>query len=208
MIQFHRTPGILHRLYPSLVWHKETTAKELFLTFDDGPHPDITPWVLSQLEAYEAKATFFCVGENLMKYTPTAQQIFQKGSLIANHTHNHLKGWKTNNQSYLENIQLCEKAIDQVFSQKKLLFRPPYGRIKRSQINQIGAAYQIIMWSHLSWDFDKSLNLSKAINAMKKVKNGSIVVFHDSEKSFQNLKRLLPQMLSYWSANGFRFALL
>ncbi|MEM6830761.1 MAG: polysaccharide deacetylase family protein, partial [Bacteroidota bacterium] len=181
----------MQKLYPSLVWKKNTENKELYLTFDDGPHPVITPWVLEQLDKVNAKATFFCVGENLEKYEDVAIETLRRGNLIANHTHNHLKGWKTSDEVYINNIEQCERIIQRISPQKNPLFRPPYGRIKKGQINSIKPHYDLIMWSHLSWDFDPKLAIRKSIRAMKKADSGSIIVFHDSKKSFQNLKKLL-----------------
>lgn len=207
MIQFHKTPRILEAAFPSLVWRRKSTS-EIFLTFDDGPHPEITPWVLEELKKVNAKATFFCVGENLESQAELAKKIVEEGHLVANHTYNHLKGWKVDNQTYLENVVQCDKAIESIQSNKNKLFRPPYGRIKKSQIENLVSNYEIIMWSHLSWDFDRKLDIEKSIKNLKKASPGSIVVFHDSEKAFNNLKILLPQMLAHWYSLNYKFSTL
>ncbi len=203
MIQIHRTPMILEKIYPSLTWRRDSND-ELFLTFDDGPHPEITSWVLEELDKYQAKATFFCVGENLNSQSKIVNRMVEKGHLLANHTQNHLKGWKVNNNDYVENVLECEAEIRKIQEQKRQLFRPPYGRIKKSQIEKLKSQYEIIMWSHLSWDFDNNLNASVAIKNLKKARPGSIIVFHDSEKAFKNLKKILPEILPYWTSLHYR----
>lgn len=203
MIQVHHTPKFVRRLYPSLTW-KKSSKDTLFLTFDDGPHPEITPWVLEKLDKFDAKATFFCVGENIDKYPDIAKKTNKKGHLLSNHTYHHLKGWKVNKTHYLEDVSACQNSINKIIPNKKMLFRPPYGRIKRNQIQALALDYEIIMWSHLSWDFDPSLNIKQAFRSMKKVSPGSIVVFHDSEKANKNLRDLLPELLDYWTEKGFK----
>ena len=205
MIQFHKTPILVRKLYPSLVWEKPSDD-EIFLTFDDGPHPDITPWVCDQLKKVNGKATFFCVGENIEKYEQTSRDAMAAGHVIANHTNNHLKGWSTRNKLYFDNVLLCDEKLRQFGMESKNLFRPPYGRISRSQIRELEKKYRIVMWSHLSWDFDKSLNRALAIRNLKKAGPGSIIVFHDSEKAFGNLQNILPEMLEFWISRGFRLS--
>ncbi len=192
-------PVILQQLMPSYTWKVDTEDKQLFLTFDDGPHPEITPWVLGQLKEFGAKATFFCVGDNVRKYPEVYQQILKENHAVGNHTFHHLNGWKTETSDYLKDVSLAENYI------QSNLFRPPYGRIKRSQAKQLAAKYRIIMWDRLSMDYLAQLNTEESLAQMKKVKKGSIVVFHDSEKAFQNLKVLLPQLLSYYQQQGFSF---
>lgn len=192
-------PVILQQLMPSYTWKVDTEDKQLFLTFDDGPHPEITPWVLAQLKEFGAKATFFCVGDNVRKYPHIYEQILKENHAVGNHTFHHLNGWKTETSDYLKDVSLAENYI------QSNLFRPPYGRIKRSQAKQLAAKYRIIMWDRLSMDYLAQLNTDESLEQMKKVKKGSIVVFHDSEKAFQNLKILLPQLLSYYQQQGFSF---
>jgi peptidoglycan/xylan/chitin deacetylase (PgdA/CDA1 family) len=194
----YRIPTILQRLFPNYTWKVKTNDKQLFLTFDDGPHPEITPWVLEHLSIFGAKATFFCVGDNVRKYPKTYRQIIAEGHQTGNHTYHHLKGWTTDDLTYFADVKKAEEYIN------SNLFRPPYGRIKSSQGAMLNKDYKIIMWDHLSCDYEKKLNIDYSIEQMKKVKNGSIVVFHDSEKSFENLKQLLPQLLAYYCSEGFQ----
>jgi peptidoglycan/xylan/chitin deacetylase (PgdA/CDA1 family) len=192
-------PALLPKLFPHWIWRGSKDHKTIFLTFDDGPHPEITPWVLKTLESYEAKATFFCVGENAQKYPHIIQLIKDQGHEIGNHTHNHLKGWQYSKQQYIDNII---KATEWLPGN---LFRPPYGRIRFSQANRLRKmGLKIVMWSLLSCDYDPKLNREYSLKKMiKHSKNGSIVVFHDSEKAFENLKFLLPRYLEFLTQNGF-----
>ena len=188
-----KSPIILKKLFPSLTWEIETKKKEIFLSFDDGPHPEITPWVLDCLNKYNAKATFFCVGENVCNYPETFKNIINNGHSVGNHSYNHLNGWKTKNSQYYNNIEEAGKFID------SSLFRPPYGRITPSQINKLKNSYSIIMWSVLTYDFDKDISNEQCFrNSIISTKPGSIVVFHDSKKSFDNLKYALPKFLDHF----------
>ncbi len=191
-------PRVLISLFPSCTWKVKTWDKVLYLTFDDGPHPQITPWVLEQLNAYHAQATFFCVGDNVRKYPTVYQQILDANQAVGNHTMHHVKGWKLSDEAYLENIHQAASLI------QSKLFRPPYGRIKPSQLEKLKLDYKVIMWSKLSRDYDSGLNLKQSLEAMKQVKAGDIIVFHDSEKAYPQLRQLLPQLLDYYSACGYR----
>lgn len=172
--------------------------KEIFLTFDDGPHPEITPWVLSLLEKYGFKATFFCVGDNVRKYPETYQQIIAAGHRTGNHTFNHLKGWKTSLDEYISNVQECRELVD------SNLMRPPYGRITKAQTSRLIREYEIIMWTLLSGDFYHGLDCAKAIDKMiRKTSAGQIVVFHDSVKAERNLKEILPPYLEFLSRESY-----
>jgi len=190
-------PHVLIRLFSSCTWKVNTRDKELYLTFDDGPHPQITPWVLQQLQAYNAKATFFCVGENVQKFPEIYAQILAGQHAVGNHTMQHIKGWKVSKQAYLDNIQQAASYI------KSNLFRPPYGQIKWSQLRALSKQYKIVMWSLLSRDYDKHLAISESLTAMKLASAGDIIVFHDSEKAFEQLKQLLPPLLAYYQEQGF-----
>ncbi|MCP4460545.1 MAG: polysaccharide deacetylase family protein [Cytophagales bacterium] len=193
----------MQKMYPNFVWEVETNKKEIFLTFDDGPVPEVTEFVLEELKKYDAKATFFCVGENLKKYPDVAKQVVIEGHAIGNHTFNHLKGWRTNNHTYHQNVLKCEEQLKE-FHQDKLLFRPPYGRIKRAQAKAL-SNYKIVMWNRLSWDFGKNLNHKKAIHYLTDASPGSIFVFHDNKKSFKNMSVLLPVVLKYYKERDFEF---
>lgn len=185
---------------PSLTWKVKNHDKKIYLTFDDGPHPTITPWVLQTLAQYHAKATFFCVGDNVRKFPETYAQILQAGHRTGNHTFNHVNGWRTKNRLYYKNIEMAASLI------KSNLFRPPYGRITATQSRALKKNYQIVMWDVLTCDFDKNLNVEVALdNCIRLTEEGSIVVFHDSEKAAANMMRMLPSMLSHFSEKGFTF---
>ena len=199
MFYFVKTPGWLKRVYNSCVWKMPVTEKVIYLTFDDGPHPVVTPYVLAELDKYNAKATFFCIGKNVVANAGVYEQIIQKGHATGNHTYNHLNGWKTNDDHYLDNITAAGKCI------VSHLFRPPYGRIRRSQMRKL-SEMKIIMWTVLSGDFDTGISNEKCLdNVLKNTARGSIVVFHDSEKAFENLRYALPKVLEYFSEEGYRF---
>lgn len=192
-------PQFIKYIAPSYTWWAKTSQKAIFLTFDDGPHPEITPWVLEELDKYNAKASFFCVGENVLKFPEIYQKILDKGHVVGNHTFNHLKGWETNNKGYFENIEKAGTFI------KSNYFRPPYGKMKPSQANYLKNKFELVMWSHLSRDYDAELNIGESLHAMKKAKPGAILVFHDSQKSISNLQQLLPELLHYFNEKGYSF---
>lgn len=200
MMYLVKTPEIIKPLGKNLVWNVSTTEKVLFLTFDDGPIPEITPWVLNVLDQYNAQATFFCVGDNVKKHPDVFQQVLDAGHLVGNHTMHHLNGWKTKYYSYLKNTLECKNRVD------SNLFRPPYGKITRQQSVCLRQRFQIIMWDVLSGDFDQSISPEKCFqNVVTHAEEGSIVVFHDSIKAFGNLKHALPQTLEHFAKKGFRF---
>ncbi len=193
-------PHLLRWIFPNYTWKVKTTKKVVYFTFDDGPHPEITLWVLEQLAVYNAKATFFMVGENIVKHPEIFEQVKQKGHQIGNHTFNHLNGWKTNNDEYFQNMERCQQLT------KTNLFRPPYGRIKNSQAKHISKTHKIIMWNRLSRDYDINLNIQESLKAMKLLPaNGAIFVFHDSEKAFKNIQIILPQLLQFYKEEGYEF---
>jgi len=212
-MHFFTVPSTIQWLIPSCTWRKEGQGKVIYLTFDDGPHPEITSWVMEELKKHQIKATFFCVGNNLRKHTATAKQLLTEGHQIGNHTMHHIKGWKHNNGDYLKDVENCDTEIREIYGQLDIkkaqprLFRPPYGQIKPSQIKLLRTkGYEIIQWSDLSCDYDKHLNCEKSLSAMvKNAKPGSIVVFHDSEKAEHQLKQILPSYLEAMLAEGFTF---
>ncbi|MEQ6169042.1 polysaccharide deacetylase family protein [Ekhidna sp. MALMAid0563] len=201
MMRFYKTPWFTRLWYPSLTWNIPS-QDSIYLTFDDGPTPEVTDWVLEQLNQVEAKATFFCLGKQLEEHPEIGKRIISQGHQIGNHTYSHLKGWKTKDAHYLEDVRLGEEVMKEVGVTNNL-FRPPYGRIRKSQIKKLDL--QTIMWSHLSWDFDSNLNVNKSIAQLKRAKPGSILVFHDSQKCFDNLQIILPEILSHFQAKGFKF---
>lgn len=192
---------LLASLTKNLIWSVKTDKKEVFLTFDDGPIPVVTPWVVETLEKYKAKATFFCVGDNVKKNQDVYKLILDKGHKIGNHTMNHLNGWTNFNKTYFENIEKCDNLIH------SNLFRPPYGKIKPTQINYLKKKYKIIMWDVLTKDYDESLAGEDCFEKVhKNCKPGSIVVFHDSLKAEKRLRIALPKTLDYLSKEGYTFS--
>ncbi len=197
---FIKSPSILKIIFPSLKWDIKTNNKDIYLTFDDGPNPEMTTQVLEILDQYNAKATFFCVGENVLMFPDTFNSIISKGHQVGNHSYNHLNGWKVSNSDYFDNIEKASKLI------KSNLFRPPYGRITPSQVSTLKANYSIIMWSVLTFDFDKKVSKEMCFkNSIVKTTPGSIVVFHDSEKAADNLLFALPLFLKHFADKGFTF---
>jgi peptidoglycan/xylan/chitin deacetylase (PgdA/CDA1 family) len=187
-------------MYPDFIWRIPEKEKTIYLTFDDGPIPEVTPWVLEQLEKYDAKATFFCVGENITKHPEVFSQILKHGHSVGNHTYNHLNGWKTQQEEYFANFEDFEKQ------QTTVLFRPPYGRIKKKQAIEILKTHKIIMWSVLTKDYSSSISEEKCLkNAIKNTSSGSIVLFHDSLKANRNLYYALPRFLEHFSKQGYTF---
>jgi peptidoglycan/xylan/chitin deacetylase (PgdA/CDA1 family) len=192
------SPWWLRIFYPSLVWEKQTHDNTVYLTFDDGPHPEITPWVLHQLNERNCDATFFCIGENVTKYPDTFALIKESGHQVGNHTQHHKSGFKSSTVEFVGDTAECQRLVN------SRLFRPPYGCITRSQIKTLKRDYDIVMWTVVSGDFDQNLNMGKAKEALEKnTKSGSIIVFHDSEKALSNLKELLPWYLDLLAKKGY-----
>ena len=199
-MKFIRPPFALRKIYPQLVWRVPTREPSVFLTFDDGPIPVLTPFILDTLKAHQIKATFFCVGENTLKYPELFQRIQTEGHRIGNHSHNHLNGWKTPNTNYFQNV---EKANVHIQSN---LFRPPYGRIRHSQIEQLKKHYQLIMWDVLSYDYHPKVTPEQCLNnVLRKTRNGSILVFHDNLKAQRNVEYALPKAIQLLHQRGFNF---
>jgi peptidoglycan-N-acetylglucosamine deacetylase len=217
-----KTNALIKKLFSNYIWSIPNSDNKIYLTFDDGPTPEITEWVLDELNKHKAKATFFCIGNNIEKHPTIFEKVINNGHAVGNHTFNHLNGWKTSTENYLENVNLCQRALEvgsrksevqnlkptsEVYNLKSEIFRPPYGKIKTSQskkLQQLG--YKIIMWDILSADFDNKITPEKCLeNVLKNVESGSIIVFHDSIKAFPNLKYTLPKALKYWTEKGFVF---
>ena len=198
-----KTPFWLRAFYPNCTWNIPSKDKVIYISFDDGPHPEVTPFVLEQLKAFNAKATFFCIGNNVLKHPNIYESILSEGHKVGNHTYDHLNGWKTDTDVYIENIKDAANLIE------SNLFRPPYGRISKKQIKAIkqttSLPNQIIMWDVLSADFDLKLNGEDcARNVIKHTKPGSIIVFHDSQKAWDRVLVALPIVLAYFSKLGYR----
>ena len=187
-------PALIRWLYRSCVWQMPSAEPAVYLTFDDGPHPEITPWVLEQLRKWNVRATFFCIGARVVQYPEIMAQILQEGHTVGNHTHTHLNGWKATDKVYLQDIEQAREFIPSG------LFRPPYGRIRQSQIKELVHSFgdRVVMWSLLSGDFDRSLSGEQCMrNVLTTIRSGDIVVFHDSEKAWERLEYCLPRILAY-----------
>ncbi len=202
-----KTNSLIKKIFSKYTWDIPNTENKIYLTFDDGPMSEITEWVLNQLKKHNAKATFFCIGNNIEKYPDVFAKVISEGHCVGNHTFNHLNGLKTSTEEYLENANLCKASISNLQAATCNLFRPPYGKIKASQakkVKQLG--YKIIMWDVLSADFDISISPEKCLeNVLNNVKSGSIIVFHDSVKAFPNLEYTLPKTLKILTKRGFVF---
>lgn len=200
----HRVPFFIPLLYPSLVWRMPPENKSLYLTFDDGPIPGPTEFVLDVLAKNKIKATFFCIGDNIRKYPSVFARLLEEEHCVGNHTFNHLSGWSTENSRYLENIQQFETTVGEK-QKSSLLFRPPYGRIKRSQIKAL-PDLKIIMWDVLSFDFNKNLSPEKCLkNTVAATRDGSIIVFHDSLKAERNMTYAFPRFVDHFLQAGYQF---
>ncbi len=187
-------------MLPQLVW-RYVHSKRIFLTFDDGPIPEATPYVLDTLAQYDAKATFFCVGENIEKHPEIYQRILDEGHAVGNHTYNHLNGWHTPTTEYIDNVKKAEPLIE------SNLYRPPYGKLKPSQYRALKDKYKIIMWDVLSLDYDSTVSADRCKSiVLEHSKPGSIIVMHDSLKSIDKLKLILPSIIESWLANGWELA--
>lgn len=199
---FVKAPRILKKLYPqNLIWKRDSKDK-VYLTFDDGPHDTATTFVLKELQKYNAKATFFCIGQNVMTLPKVYEQIIKDGHKIGNHTHSHPNGWKMSTKKYLQNIKNAQHFID------SNLFRPPYGRIRRRQAEEIKKlGFQIILWDVLSGDFDTHISPQKCWeNIEQNIEPGSIVVFHDSSKAWERMQYALPLTLAFCKEKGWEMA--
>ena len=203
MFYISKMPKWVGKLFPGSIWELPQEKKTIFLTFDDGPHPLSTPFVLDELRRYNAEATFFCIGKNVVENPIVFNRIIKEGHAIGNHTYNHLDGWKTDKTRYLQNILKAKKYIN------SNLFRPPYGRITRIQKNDLkmlNEPFKIVMWSVLSCDFDKNISPEQCCKiVLKNTNNGSLIVFHDSEKANERMRYALPIVLKYFSERGYLF---
>lgn len=192
-------PKTLRALYPQCLWNLPNSENKIYLTFDDGPTPELLPFILETLDKFNVRATFFCVGENIRKYPQLFDELLAKHA-VGNHTFNHMNGWKSANYSYYKNI----KKFDEVY--RSPLFRPPYGRIKRTQAKHISKQYKIIMWDVLSYDYSNNTSPKKCLaNVVKNVKSGSVIVFHDNKKAQKNVIYALPRAIGHLLRKGFIF---
>jgi peptidoglycan-N-acetylglucosamine deacetylase len=192
----HKVPFFVPRLFPRFTWHRDRREPNVFLTFDDGPVPGITDKVLDLLEGHNAKATFFMVGDNVRKNPALAREVLSAGHQIGNHTFRHLNGTKTENLKYLNDFSSCQMEIEDVLGISPRYFRPPYGRINKPQAAAVRKTHEIIMWDVLSGDYDPGLTVETAVNkTLGHMKNGSIVVLHDQEKTISKTPRILEEVL-------------
>jgi peptidoglycan/xylan/chitin deacetylase (PgdA/CDA1 family) len=207
-IRTYKFPKWLKGFYPKAIWDFSVKAgdvspkKSIYLTFDDGPNPKTTPWLLELLDKHKAKATFFCLGKNVRDHADLFQEIIAKGHAVANHSMHHLNGWQTKKEEYVNDVMEAQQYIP------SNLFRPPYGRMKKGQHRAIKAlGLTTVFWSHITYDFDAKLSSENRTKRTKKaVKNGAILVFHDSEKAFPQLQKELPKLLDYAQKEGFHFS--
>lgn len=208
-----KIPRLVKKLYPTRIWDGPRNGKNLYLTFDDGPIPEITPWVLEELRKFNAKATFFCIGDNVRKHPEVFRQVIKEGHAVGNHTFNHLNGWKTDTQEYVSNSEKGREVMAKQLadipkaSPDVRLFRPPFGKIRTKQAGALESnGYKIVMWDVLSLDYDPKVSGEKCVlNVTKHAKNGSIIVFHDSLKAEKNLKYALPRVLNHFRELGYTF---
>ncbi len=193
-----QVPNFIKKRARVLIFRRNKLKKNIYLTFDDGPNPIVTPLILDILEKYNCKATFFCVGENVTKYPEIYQEIIKRGHSVGNHTYNHLKGFRTPTKKYIENVEKADKIINSRW------FRPPYGRITPIQIHKLKKKYKLVMWDIITYDYDKKISPNKIIKEIEnKSRNGSIVVFHDSIKAKKNVLATLPKALEFWNTSGY-----
>lgn len=193
-------PVWIRGFFRDVTWRKNPNRKTLYLTFDDGPIPGVTPWVLEMLDHYKIKATFFCVGENVQKHPDIYQDILRKGHRTGNHTFNHKRGFLNDTESYIANV---EKAAEYIESD---LFRPPHGDLKLSQVRILKRKYEIVQWDVISRDYNMDLPKEKVLEIVKKYsRNGSIIVFHDSMKAEENMKYAMPRAVEYFMNLGYSF---
>lgn len=200
---------LIKQLYPGAIWRMDKEENKIYLTFDDGPVPGVTDWILDLLKESNIKATFFCVGVNVEKNPELFQRIIDEKHSIGNHTYDHLNGWKSDKDEYLKNVDLCEKTFKKHSINNSRLFRPPYGKLKQSHISYLKSHYSIIMWDVLSGDYDAKTSPEKCLeNLTVHVRNGSIIVFHDSYKAEAKLKYALPLFIKYAVEKGYSFEML
>ena len=196
-------PVFLRPLFGRVTWRVKTDSRLIYLTFDDGPVPEVTPRVLDILDHYGWKATFFCVGENVHKYPELYQEILRRGHHVGNHSYNHVRGFRLSVKDYVANVKKASELID------SKLFRPPHGRIRFSQIKALRKDYQIVMWDVITYDYDKKKSPEAIFNIIRRyLRKGSIVVFHDSIKAEENVLSVLPKALAYWKEQNYQYGLL
>lgn len=204
----HYSPFWVKKIFPVRIWDYASLSveKSIYLTFDDGPVPEVTPWVLEVLKKYDVKATFFCVGNNIQKYPYLLETIHEQGHTIGNHTFNHKNGFNTPIQEYIQDILLTQDTLNKILPYQTPYFRPPYGRLTFSQARHIAKTHKIVMWSVLSGDFDTQISGETVLQkTLQYTKPGSVVVFHDSIKAFSRLEYALPRYIEECLNMGYTF---
>ena len=192
-----KTPRLVKKLFPTYLWNKSRSKPNVYFTFDDGPIPEVTPWILDLLAAYDMQGTFFCVGDNVRKHPMIYDRLISEGHTVGNHSYSHKSGWSSEVGDYLNDIELCSSFVE------SNLFRPPYGRLKPQQAQSLRGKYKIVMWDILSGDFDINITAEQCYqNVIQHIKAGSIIVFHDNVKSFATLKEVLPRVIQYCVDQG------
>jgi peptidoglycan/xylan/chitin deacetylase (PgdA/CDA1 family) len=199
-MHFVRPIFILKYIYPEAIWREDKNKNNIYLTFDDGPIPEITPWILDCLKEKNVKASFFCVGENIKKHPEIFNRLLDEGHVVGNHTYNHLRGWNTENKDYFDNINQCQELT------RTNLFRPPYGRARKSQMKELAKDFKIVMWDVLTGDYDQEITPYECYkNCIDTTRNGRIIVFHDNIKAINNVKYALPKSIDYLIEQGYQF---
>lgn len=192
-----KTPKLIRKIFPNYLWNKSRKKPFVYFTFDDGPIPEVTPWVLDTLREYNMHGTFFCVGDNVRKHSDIYNRLIEEGHSVGNHSYSHKSGWSTDAEKYLDDVQLCGSFV------QSNLYRPPYGRLRPQQAEALRDEYQIVMWDVLSGDFDQNISAEQCYqNVIQNLKPGSIIVFHDNVKSFKTLKEVLPRVIEYCIVQG------
>lgn len=195
-----QTPDFIRKLIPGAVWRLPQKEKTVYLTFDDGPIPEVTPWVLDLLKKYNIKATFFCVGDNVRKHPEVFKMLVSAGHSVGNHTFNHLQGFKVKSDKYVENVELADAYI------RSNLFRPPHGHLRIRQGTRLSKKFRFVMWDVITRDYNRKLSGEYVLNVVKRyVRNGSIIVFHDSIKAEKNMKYALPRAIEFLLSEGYKF---
>jgi peptidoglycan-N-acetylglucosamine deacetylase len=209
MVWMHHVPALIPKLFDQFIWNKSRAEKTIYLTFDDGPVPGITDFVLNELSKKGMKATFFMVGANVEKHPDLAKEVHQAGHEIGNHTFHHLDGFRNPDGLYLDDIEKCQKILQDKLAIAPLYFRPPYGKISKSQSKLVLQNHQIVMWDVLSGDYDLGQSFEKCLaKSIKYSRNGSIVLFHDQQKTEGVVKKILPDYLDFIRDEGFQTGLL
>jgi peptidoglycan-N-acetylglucosamine deacetylase len=209
MVFIHHIPSIVPKIFPNMVWHKDRNERKVYLTFDDGPVPKVTDFVLDELEKRSLNATFFMVGDNVRKNPGLARKVVDRGNRIGNHTFHHVNGYSTQTDYYLDEVEACHNAIEQATGVKTNLFRPPYGKITRSQFEKLKSEHEVVMWDVLTGDYDAQQSPELCLTKSKQyTQNGSIILFHDQEKTSKIIREVLPLFLDYIIEKGFETHLL